>query len=435
VVWSLTDPIFRTVANSGKLAYKEEPTQVDALSAAGALNADYVLVVQARRDVKLYKGKLELFKGGKSTYKDEQNISVTSASQTDLDSSLRSLARTLVLRLDAAALKGLAAARTTSAPPLDPGQAPVDIKVAPAEPLKKDNTPLLRNAQSMLADKRTSSAIALLRDAVDSDPLALELRTALINALLLIDPGSAAIEARNAASLLPEAADLRVLAAKSWLRAGRPEEAQNDLNEAIARNPEGLQTRILLGEIGVMQLKPERSLDHLSKAIAAEDSAEARYLRAFAYALAGSSEPMRADLDQLAKLEPKTAPDETLRRYTFASEILDRSLQLDGNAVRALIQRAIVKPNDKAVLEAVDTARRQIKARAAFGERLALPDNFKLVQEQRLLAYKLMAQSLTDLLGFMAGGAEESLADARINLGEALRNATEARAAEVKARS
>ena len=74
---------------------------------------------------------------------------------------------------------------------------------------------------------------------------------------------------------MPDAIELRVLAARAWMRAGKPDEAQTDLNEAMARNPDGAGTRLLLGEIGIAQLKPERALDHLSKSIAAGDSAEA----------------------------------------------------------------------------------------------------------------------------------------------------------------
>jgi tetratricopeptide (TPR) repeat protein len=435
VVWSLTDPILRAATTAGKISYKETISQAEADAIAKKLGAEYLLIAQARRDAGSYRGKVELFRSGKSIWKDEQNLAVKSESSSDTDSSLRSLARSLVLRMNSEAFKGLPSQKATVTPALTEGQAPVQVAVPrPTQPVKKDNGPLLRNVESLIGSQKTANAIALLRDAVDSDPLDVELRLALGNALLNIDPSTAAMEARNAAGVLPESAELRVLAARAWMRAGKPDEAQTDLNEAMARNPDGSVTRILLGEIGVAQLKPERSLDHLNQAIKAEDSSYARFLRAFAYALAGSADAMKADLDQVAKFEPKPTPAEIQRRYDFAADVLDRSIQLDSNAVRALVQRAIVKPNDKEVLDAVDLARRQIRSRGTFAESLGVPTAFKRVQEQRLLAYKLMAQSLTDLLGYMAGGGDESLTDSRINLGEAIRNASEARAAELRVR-
>jgi tetratricopeptide (TPR) repeat protein len=434
VVWSLTDPIFRAAATAGKVTYKESPTLADVLAAGKGVDADYVLVSQAFKDSASYKGKIELFKGGKSVWKDEQNMAVRITTESDAESSLLSLARTLVLRMNAEALKGLPSHKTAATPALIKGQAPVQVNVTPVEPPKKDNSPILKNAQSLFGSGRPAAAISSLRDAVDSDPLDAELRIALVNLLLSVDPAAAAQEARNAAEIMPEAVDLRVLAARAWMLSGKPEEAQSDLNEAMARNPDGPGTRLLLGEIAIAQLKPERGVDHLTKSIEAADSAEARFLRAFCYALAGSSEAMRGDLDQFAKLEPSPTPADVQRRYAYAAEILDRSIQLDANSVRALIQRAIVKPNDKEVLAAVEHARKQIRARGGMGERLTVPPAFKAANEKRMLAYKLMAQSLSDLLGYMAGGGDESLTDARINLGEAIRNASDGRAAEMKAR-
>jgi tetratricopeptide (TPR) repeat protein len=434
VVWSLTDPILRAAATGGKVTYKDAPTPDEIFAAAKGVGAEYVLVTQAFRNGASYKGKVELYRSAKSIWKDEQNIAVQLTSASDAESSLRSLARTMVMRLNGEALKGLATQKTATTPDLIKGQSPVQVNVTPIEPPKKDNSPILKNAQSLLTAGKPTAAIAGLRDAVDSDPLDMDLRVALVNALLTFDATAAAHEARNAAEIMPDVVDLRILAARAWMLAGKPDEAQTDLNEAMARNPEGAGTRLLLGEIGVAQLKPERAVDHLTKSIEASDSAEARFLRAFCYALSGSAEPMRADLDQLAKLEPSPSTTDIQRRYAYAADILDRSIQLDANTIRALIQRAIVKPNDKEVLAAVEHARRQIRARSLMGERLSIPAAFKVANEKRLLGYKLMAQSLSDLLGYMAGGGDEALTDARINLGEGIRNATDARAAEVKAR-
>ena len=66
---------------------------------------------------------------------------------------------------------------------------------------------------------------------------------------------------------------------------------------------------------------------------------------------------------------------------------------------------------------------------------LAIPSQFKAAHDQRLLAIRLMAQTVSDIQAFMAGGGESALSDARIDLAEALRNASESKVAETQARS
>ena len=167
VVWSLSDPIFRAAATSGKVRHKDSPTLEEAIMAADALSAEYILVAQAFRNGGAYKGKVELFKGGKSIWKDEQNITVGNSSANDAESSLLSLARSLAMRINSEPLKGLVSQKAAQTPALTQGQAPVQVSVPAAQPVKKDNGPVIRDGQSLMKAGRPAAAIQSLRDAVD----------------------------------------------------------------------------------------------------------------------------------------------------------------------------------------------------------------------------------------------------------------------------
>ena len=59
----------------------------------------------------------------------------------------------------------------------------------------------------------------------------------------------AAQEARRAAAVLPDQTELHTLAARAFVRAGKPDEALAELNESVARDPNAIETRMLIGEL------------------------------------------------------------------------------------------------------------------------------------------------------------------------------------------
>jgi hypothetical protein len=69
-----------------------------------------------------------------------------------------------------------------------------------------------------------------------------------------------------------------------------------------------------------------------------------------------------------------------------------------------------------------------LATRAAFLEKLPAPTIHKKSHSQRILALKLLVQSLSDVRSYIETGEEDSLSDARLNLGEALRGLVIARA-------
>lgn len=428
VVWSLSDPVFRTAAMNGTLKnVPDNPTVSLAQPYAKILGAQYVAIVDCAMEGDQYHARLELFRDGKSIWKDDQKMKVTVSGNGD-DDALRSLARTLSLRMNSEPLKGLTAVSTTTTPPPDPGQQPVAVTVTPPTPApaKKDYSETIRAAKRTAAEGKLANAIDTLRQAADDSPLDPAVRIALVELLTDYDPELAAIEAHHALFLMPEQTQLRTLGAQAWVKAGKPEAAQNELNDAIAHDPDSASTRMLMGQAALAEIKPDRALEHLNASLAKEDSPEGHYLRGLCNAMLGNIADMKADLQK--------AGGDLQTHYDFSTEILDRELQSDANQVRSLMQRVVVKPDDRQAVADVEQLQQSLKGRSAFAETMGVPAAFKAPHEQRILAYRLMVQTLSDLQSFMSGGGEDALAGARIDLSEALRNASESKLAETRIR-
>jgi len=433
IVWGVADPVFREAALSGKLKeVPDRPTVKQAIPVADRLGAEYVLSVKAFRSGKAVKGVVELYRGGRKVWSDEQNLEVSVSGAFDKSGTAESIARTIALRLNAGPFNSLTIKPKVETPEADKGQAPIQVTIAPPPVAPKDNGGLRNEVAALLKDQRRAAAITTLRDAVDADPLDLERRTLLVQVLGESDAPAAALEARRAADLAPEKVGMRVEAARAWLRAGRNDEAQKDLNEAVARNPEGSDVRVLLAEVSLRRGDANTALEHLDRAIKTQDTAEARFLRAVCRASLGGIDGVKLDLQAMDKLNPEKSPHDVIRRYDMAATTLDPLFKASADAARSLMQRTIVKPKATETQEALGEARRLVLARVALLAGMPPPSERKASHERWILAHKLLAQSLADLQSFADGGGDEALTEARINLGEAVKQSQAAKQTPTK---
>ncbi len=422
IVYSMTDPVFRAAAESGRIKdVVDRPNLEAAFNIAHQLGTEFVLVEESYQSGKAIRSRAKLYKDHRQIWKDEQDLSVTSIATSDQDNTCRSIARTMILRMNAGPLKGYARRTKTMTPDLAKGQAPVVPVVPVAEVPVADPEQLKRKVNDLVAAGKTESAILLLRDSVDTLPLDLDRRVMLINVLLAGDPKAAAEEARRATTLMPDKPELRALSAKAWMAAGLPAETQKDLNEAVARDPGGTNTRLMLGELSLSQLEPEKAMDHLDQAIKQQDSSRSRFLRAVCRALLGNVDGMASDLNESTKLQPKLTPVEQTERTTLVADLLDRMFTRDGATVRLLTQQVVVKPHNRDLREQIASISKLLQARSALLGVMSPTAETKASHERRILAHRLLAQSLIDLQTFSDKGDEDALSDSRINLGEALK--------------
>lgn len=457
LVWSLTDPVVRAAVNAGKVNFDSEtPTLRDALSAADKLGADYVLAADVLPGEGSIYCRAELFQRGRlvwhdpvvdsdkilrslrdmlrkkkitqATYDEQARLATyrESAVQFDrqfgLDDTIRSVARTWAEMMNNGPLRSLTPQIVKPTPEPAEGDAPPRI-VAP-----KPDHQWEKDVDAAIQAGETVHAVLLLRDAIDVQPFDADRRIALVQLLLRSgSPEVAAKEARRAAMLMPDKILFHELAARSWIEAGRLDDARDDLNEAVARAPESPETRRLLAEVAIYQGDFPSAINHLKKAIATTPSGDAYYLRAVAYALGGQTDKAAADLKSATDAGLTMAPLEVDARYDLVAALFDGSLTDLGNAVRQMQQRAQVQRTDPEVVDGTTLLAAKVDGRADFFAMLAPPESHRPSHERRVLAYKLLSQTLVDLQSYLKSGSEDVLTDSRINLGEALRQEATAR--------
>lgn len=430
IVWGMSDPVFRAAATDGKLKdIPDHPTLEQAQTAARALSAEFVLTCESKQVGSEFVADVKLIRSGRVVWKDKHSMRLSQSSGgTERFDTARSLARTLALRMQGEALKSLpVAAKTETAEPTK-GQAPVVEPVAPPDTSAADLAKLKTEVQRLLSDGRRSAAILMLRDGIDVKPLDPVRRKLLVDTLLESDPIGAAEEARRAANLVPDDGELRVLAARAWLRANRNAEAQADLNEAMARQPDSVPTRLLLAEIALRQGNGEQALEHVDRVLKTDTSAEAYYVRALCRSTLGGTDGVKQDLAAASKASPEVSPNDALRRYRLSAEVLDAEFDRLITSLKNLMPKLAVKPKDRTLADELEQVAALNEAQSALQEGMMVPMELKAADARRVLARKLLGQVLMDLDAFV-GGTKDAISDARINLGDAIKQMATAREA------
>ena len=423
IVLSPLDPTIKAALTTGRIKpFADNPRNSEVFALSRELRVDYLLVVESIRVGKSVKAKLKLFRSERQIYHDDTDMSVSLKEIMDPETTARSIAHTFAVKMDSGPFKAFPDQPKIKEPTLQPGQAPTAVSTSVKITPQTTDVELRQSVDALVKANRTPEAVLKLRDAVDASPFDFDRRTALIELLQTSSPLAAAQEARRAALLMPDKVEFRVLSARAWVQAGQPAEAQKDLNEAIARDPNGAATRVLLAELSLNQLDPTKALAHLDAAIKQQDSGQARFLRAICRSLLGGTDGMLIDLAQADKLESTRSGDLISKRYAEAVDILDKAFNQDGVSLRSLIPKIVVKPTDQNLRDDLEQMLRLAQARTTFLSSLPVPTNQKLPQDQRILAHKLLIQSLLDVQGYRNGNDEDTLAEARINLGEALKH-------------
>ncbi len=422
IVWGMTDPVFRGAVLDGKLKNTpNEPTMKQVLVAADQLDAEYVLTYVLKPSLTGLKAAVELRDRGREIWKDEEAVKVSlNGSYADEDSG-RSVARTVGLKLASGPLKDLKAQPKTLTPAASPGQAPIQPAAAPPPP--KPDTASERDAISkLLGSGKVPDAIIALRKAIDQNPLDGDLRSMLAGALMTRgEPESAAEEAERGAHLVKDSDGLWAMAARGWLAAGKPDKARADVNEAVARDPEAASSRLLLSEIALSQLDAAKALEHADHVIQSKPSADAYFLRALARTLLGGSDGAAADYAKMRELEPSPTPDRLADRYSLATRILGSAFDNRTATVLTVMQQALAHPDAAGLRDSVTTLSRINKSCLDMIQLIDVPAARSPARLKQVLACNLLAQSLVGIETFLGSKSEDDMTEARINLGEAIK--------------
>lgn len=417
ILWSLGDPIFRAAIDDGLIKNpSSKPTLADALKVQRALKTEYIAWVEAYREGDQVKGKITLYKGNKALWSDSQQTGVLTQGKFDQIGTLRAICHSWATLSDTGPLQKLTSVTPIPTPPPDPGKLSPPVELPPVStPATSNDTALFESANQLKKEGKIAKAVGVLRDGVDASPMDPERRKALAEMLLAAgEPVLAAQEARRAAQLFPDQTAFRMLAARAWLQAGNGDEAQTDLNELAAHQPTGGQDKILTAQALLFQFKVSPAIDLLDAQIATKPSGDAYFFRSIAKALQSDEKEATSDVQKVAdKGDPL--------RYTTGMAILDNSVPKIADELRSLLDQASIKA-PKELAEAVTFQTSRSTATRALLSAMKPDPGHEKSHERRVLAYNLLIQCLSDLKDFMDSHNDDTLSDARINLGEALKH-------------
>jgi len=420
IVWSLSDARFRKASESGLLGdYTPNPTPAELDFVAKKLRAEYLLVTTARRDGGTLDAAAQLHKGsfGKPIWSDKQPLGVAGPHGVDWDNAAQSISNTWAVQLAGGPFKRLKAQPRlnppdgSSASPPDPGT----TNVAPSIPDP------VRTSSELISKGLFAEAISVLRMGIDDDPFEPKRREALVR--LLLDQGlyrEAGSEARRSIALTPGNAVLRLLAARAWLRLHDLEEAQKELNEALARDVQDPIVQLLLGELAIERNEPSKAVEPYQKALERADSFEARLGLGLSFALLGN---VRGAADSFNNL-PTTSAQSIEDGYERSVRALDRAIDELVTEFRSLMQRAQLKQGDAEIIEKTQALLQLAQSMSAFVAAVPSPLRHRPSHERRDLAHKLLVQSLEQALEFAKTADEDASGEALLSMSETLKQFT-----------
>ncbi len=431
IVYGSTDPTFRIAVEDRKIVRPPRwPSLNEGFGIASKLGAHYVLTYELGGSKKSDSSpKATLYFNSRKIWSETLNAVVSQSGGVDSSQSGQSSARTWVMHISYGPLKSVVAQQQLSTPTEAVGQAPKPLEVVLA-PKVEDDSQLRAKVDQLIQSSDYGRATTLLRDSVDEKPFDIDRRILLVQTLLDSHRSAeAGEEADRAVLLAPDRPELRALAARAWMAAGKSDEARSALNEAIARDPNGSRTRLMLAELSLARLEPDKALDHLDQAIKQHPSRQAFYLHGLCKALLGDPDAVTADFAEAKKLPSTESASELQRDYALAAGAIDDSVKSLGDETRLLMQRALSRPDDTSTREKVAVTLRLTQARQAYLSGFPTPILYKGSNDRRSLALSLFVQTLLSVQSYFSGGGQDAMTEARVDLGEALKEAAGARSA------
>lgn len=426
IVWAMTDPNFRKAVDDQILpGVSENPTLEEVHRAAQILKCEYVMTVRALRHGQRIMADAQLYRGRSQIWKDDDLVSATIDGKLDLESCARTIARTWILQIGQTVLKHLTPQPKVITPEPDPGAKPPLVTPPPAI-RQVDNAALRAEYERLMKLNQARTALQLLRDAVDSEPLDLERRLLLISALTEVGLGAeASSEARRTANLFPESGELWRLCARAEIEAGHYAQAIRDLNEAVSRDPQNPETRYLLGVAQLMLGRLEFAIEHFDASIAKSPTAEAHILRGAAKGYLGLD--AAPDFSAGSKLAEGLSRERAANLDRLVLRFVTMQGEAAANELRPLIAKVRLDPKSKAAASQLATLQQRAASLLKLLSATPRDEKHRKAGETAMLALSLLAQSITEVQSHIASPAEDIITEATITLGEAFRSLHSAR--------
>lgn|GEM_PF-4053589 len=462
IAWSLSDPIFRSAVQSGKLNLLGSTVPLkNAFSAAKYLRCEYVLVVETKLNQGQLLSKSQLYDHEHLIWVDPEAVDApapkmagTNLNRIKLTKEQRqqieneraadrkrmnqyqstvgyrstalelngsaneegtsaSLARTLVTVLDSGPFRAMAVNLVTP----DPGAAPGPVSLiesSPEIPVAQDKATFQANLADAEKSAHPDIILTVLRDGVDSAPFDVDRRILLVKNLIFQNEISvAAAEAKSACDLSPKSVKLHLLKGETDLRLGQANDAASEAQIALTLEPQNNEALILQARSLLGQGKLNEAITIFSSASQASSTGNNLAYLAVCQAISGDDKNAQVTwATAVAKKESVSYPD-------LVAMVDDSSLAASAR-LRDLFTAAITKnpqvdvKSETNKIQAVETAEFNLVS-------LFSPDQeYQKSNDSRVLALTLLIQTASELALYNSSRSDEDLSAGRISLGESI---------------
>jgi tetratricopeptide (TPR) repeat protein len=423
VIWSMTDPLVRSLDAEGKFAFSPVRNEEDAVFKARLVDAKYLLLVVATRRQSTVLPYAKLVRPGTKrplwTYNqrdwdkekptpDEKIIgtyrefSVEVEGTMDWDTTARSIARSWAQSLANEGLRGIPRSPRPDTSDPNPYQGPGLLIPTGQTNDVTDVPPALREAA--------------LRDAIDREPERVELRGLLFDEQVRnMDYPGAALTAENAARWDGSDSIWKLRSAYANALAGNIERASalaTVVPEASLAEP---RNAAMLGEVMLASGEYGRAVEAFTRSIQVRPSPEALVGRAVALALSGQREASVADLKAVTDAPGPRA----LAGYRLAVGKFQQAADRLVASVKALIPLAAQNHDQPETLARAATLASKTDALAAAVTALVPPEMHKRSHALLGLACNLLGQSSQEVLELAKSGSPDREGQALDSLREA----------------
>jgi len=399
----------------------EQPTREQLQTLAKAMDARYILILQAYRDggTVVCVGELARVGTKKPIWGPiSQNFSALVGAKVDAKVAAESAARTVALQLISEPLKTESEQPKLESPGAGTGTG-ATTKAAPPE-----NQPWI-DGQMAFKNKDFTEATALLRSAVDRDPMNGDIRALLVRSYLnlgMID--SALDEANRALTLVPGNVPLRLSYIQALTQSGRVRDAESAYRQILVADKNNLDAIMGLADALIARLQPEEAATLLrqARALAPQDPEVAASLSE-ALAMAGDFESSLKERDaamalglskDLASAETRYSRLVTIVNVSFnqlVSELSDLSFKLAQSKGKY----------DLELTGAVANTLGRSNSVAGYLEQMPRPAKFNESHARRVFAANLLSESVMAMKRAVEQSQPDALNDATVSRGEALR--------------
>jgi hypothetical protein len=195
------------------------------------------------------------------------------------------------------------------------------------------------------------------------------------------------------------------------------DKAQVAINEARARGAKGGPVAELQGDVYLLTSDFVKALESYDASVESGGTFSGRLGHALASAMLGKAAECEKDMQSL----PKATPEETLRHYGRAIQLVERMLLGLTDRLRQLPQKARVQPKNSALIDDAIRVRNIAEALTKLMAGVPVPERHSKSHAARDLAHKLLLQASEETLEYAKTADEDISAEAVMSLGEALK--------------